>query len=178
MANQRVVLSGVDKTDGTQADVFVEDNAFLSTLATTLAGEDAANDQLHVALSGPTRRLIYTPDVTGVSNTALGSAKSTSWLDVAGWRKITVWVRIAGSYGGSSFGIDVQGTPVQEDVSFGSTSDWATKIATKQNITAVGKYVLTNLDGSAVGGTCSQIRVDIGAAGGSANGWVWVLCEA
>jgi len=178
MANQRIVVSGVDKSAGTQADVFVEDNSLQTSLSTALAGEDAANDQLHVALSGPGRRKVYTPDVSGIENTALGSAKSTAWLDVAGWRKITVWVRITGSYGGSAFGIDVQGTPVQEDVSFGSTSDWAAKIATKQNITAVGKYVLTNLDGSAVGATCSQIRVDIGAAGGSANGWVWVICES
>lgn len=182
MANERIIVSGVDESAGSQADIFVRSNSQLITLGERLAGEDLANDLLLVGKAGPGRPKLYTPADAGINNKALGSLAVGNWLDVTGYSKITAYARVAGTYGGSAYDITMYGSPVQADTTWGADNDWGAVLSNVTGITAIGKYVVGNWGtgnsaGAMRGSGMCKVRVDIGAAGASANGWVFVLCE-
>lgn len=164
----------------TKSDLFAD--ALPTALDSLISGEDTANDQLFVAKSGPGRIKLYSPADTGINNKALGSAAIGTWLDVSGYSKITAYIRVAGTYGGSAYDITMYGSPVQADTTWGTDNDYGTVLSSITGLTSVGKSVVGNWGvgnsaGAMRGSGMCKVRVDVGAAGASANGWVFILCE-
>ncbi len=155
----------------------------LVDMATKLAGEDQVNDWLKTIRGGPSMLRVYTPADLGLAGVSLGTSRPSNWVDVAGFRTLTAFYRITGTYGGASFGLDLLASPVGAGESWGTDLDWAIGIASRQNLTAVGSFVVANTGVQNVsnssgwmGVIARKARVDIGAAGASANGWAYLVC--
>jgi hypothetical protein len=152
-------------------------------LATKLAGEDQTNDWIKTVRGGPSSARIYTPADLGVNAASLGSAFSSSWVDVSGYKTLVAFFRITGTYGGTAYSLDMLGSPVATGDAWGTDSQWATALANRSNLTAVGTFVLGNTGtgnyaSSTAWTSClaRKVRLDIGAAGASAQGWAYLIC--
>jgi len=155
----------------------------LVELATTVAGEDLTNDWLRTVRGGPSAIRIYTPEDLELLDVPLGSARSSVWVDVTGYRTLTAFCRISGTYGGTPYGIEMQGSPVGPGDTWGTDDQWCAVIANRSNLNTVGKFLVAN---AGVGNYASstnwtgciarKVRIDLGPAGADATGSVYLLC--
>lgn len=155
----------------------------LVDLATKLAGEDQTNDWIKVIRGGPSQMRVYTPQQLGLNNVPLGAPVASNWIDISGYRTLVAYYRITGTYGGSSYGLDLLGSPVGAGDSWGSDTQWAVSLAMRSGLTATGNYVVgntgvSNLSGASAWTGCiaRKVRVDIGGAGAAAFGSAYLLC--
>jgi hypothetical protein len=155
----------------------------LVDLATKLAGEDQTNDWLRTVRGGPSEVRIYTPEDLGLNAAALGTAASSNWVDVAGFRTIVAFVRVTGTYGGAAYGVDLVGTPVGAGDTWGNETQWGVSLGNRSNLTAFGSFLIANTGAgnyasstSWTGCVARKVRVDIGAAGASALGSAYLIC--
>ena len=155
----------------------------LVDLATKLAGEDQTNDWLRTVRGGPSEVRIYTPEDLGLNAATLGTAASSNWVDVAGFRTIVAFVRVTGTYGGAAYGVDLVGTPVGAGDTWGSEAQWGVSLGNRSNLTAVVGCLIANTGAGYyassrawTGCVARKVRVDIGAAGASALGSAYLIC--
>ena len=116
----------------------------LVDLATKLAGEDQTNDWLRTVRGAPSEVRIYTPADLGLNAAALGTAASSNWVDVAGFRTMVAFVRVNGTYGGAAYGVDLVGTPVGAGDTWGNETQWGVSLGNRSNLTAVGSFLIAN----------------------------------
>lgn len=155
----------------------------LVDLASRLAGEDPVKGWLRTVRGGPSALKVYTPEETGLDGVTLGSVASSEWLDVAGYRTVVAFCRVAGTYGGTPYSIDLVGSPVGEGDTWGTSAQWAAILANRSNLSTVGNVLVANT-GSAnyasstawTGCMAREVRIDIGAAGAQAQAWAYLLC--
>lgn len=152
-------------------------------LATKLAGEDQTNDWIKTIRGGASSVRIYTPADLGINAASLATPVSSSWVDVAGYRTLTAFIRITGTYGGSSYGADMLGSPVTPGELWGTDNEWAVSLANRSNLTSVGAFMLANTgpgnyasSTAWTGCVAKKVRLDIGAAGALALGSAYLIC--
>ena len=155
----------------------------LVDLATKLAGEDQTNDWLRTIRGGPSTARVYTPADLGLQGVSLGSVAAGNWVDVSGFRTLTAFVRVAGTYGGTPYSIDFLGSPVGAGDTWGSDVQWAAALAMRTGLAAVGNVVLGNTGNANsasstawTGCIARRARIDIGAAGAQAQAWAYLVC--
>ncbi|MCC6483821.1 MAG: hypothetical protein IT209_03150 [Armatimonadetes bacterium] len=152
-------------------------------LATKLAGEDQVNDWTKTVRGGPSAARVYTPEDTGINGQTLGSALAGNWVDTAGFRTAVAFIRVAGTYGGSPYGLDLLGSPVGPGDTWGTDNQWAVSLGNRSGLTALGSFVLGNTgvgnyasSSAWTGCVARKSRVDVGAAGASAQAWAYLVC--
>lgn len=141
-------------------------------------GENTTYDLRYVARSGPNRIKQFTPPETGFNDTSVNGETTGPWLDVAGYSKITVYVRF--STAPTNGTIRVEASPVGSNTTWGTDNDWATSIAYRSSLSTqnnvLGTWGTSTSDTNFMAPTCSKIRLKING-GAAITARAWVLCE-
>ncbi|MGQ9807613.1 MAG: hypothetical protein ACUVSM_05295 [Armatimonadota bacterium] len=147
-----------------------------------MAGQDLSSGRVRTVCGGPAALRVYTPQELGINGVSLGSAVASAWVDVAGYRSLTAFIRIEGAPG-SSVNLNLVATPVGPGDTWGTPEQYQANIAARASVNGPGVYIVANAGTQpTVSGTswtgciARRAKIEVGAIGAGAQAWAYLLC--
>ena len=146
------------------------------------AGHDLAGGLLRTALGGPSALRVFTPPELGIDGIPLSERLAGNWVDVAGYRSLTAFIRLEGTVNTSTT-MSLVASPVAADDGWGTREQYSAPIAGRSGVGGPGVFLLANAGISVTGSGTSWTgciarfaRIEFANAGTGSTAWAYLLC--
>ncbi|BCW98982.1 MAG: hypothetical protein KatS3mg024_1809 [Armatimonadota bacterium] len=147
-----------------------------------MAGQDLSSGRVRTVCGGPAALRVYTPAELGINGIYLGAGAASAWVDVAGYRSLTAFIRIEG-VASNSANINLIATPVGPEDTWGTAEQYQATIATRASVNGPGNYLVANAGNQTIisgtswtGCIARRVKIEVGPLGAGAQAWAYLLC--